>query len=106
MLLYVDFDQLRRGRILNLLNAGKGVEEDEYRKFAEIHLGLAQGPRQRHGGVRPSGKSHAGHGPIRLEPAQGYAKQSGGVLRGRFVCRHGGQRPGPADFVLPDAVRT
>ena len=35
VIVYVDFDQLRRGGILDLFGAAKAVEDDEYRKFAQ-----------------------------------------------------------------------
>ena len=57
VILYIDFDQLRRAGFLKLLNAPKGAEEEEYRKFAErIHLDWRQDLHSAMLAFAPSGK--------------------------------------------------
>ena len=93
VVVYVDFDQLRRGKILDLLNAGKAVEDDEYRKFAEsIHLDWRKDLDSAMVAFAPSGKYMLVKGKFDWTRLQSYAKQSGGDCEGD-VCRMVGSVP-------------
>ena len=79
VIVYVDFDQLRRGGILSLLASGKGVEEDEYRKFAQsIHLDWRKDLDSAMVAFAPSGKYMLVRGRFDWTGLQGYARKSGG----------------------------
>ena len=87
VILYVDFDQLRRAGFLKLLNAPKGAEEEEYRKFAErIHLDWRQDLQTAMLAFAPSGKYMLVKGRFDWKSLQGYATSSGGDCEGSF-CR-------------------
>jgi len=87
IILYIDFDQLRRGRLLQLLNAPKGAEDDEYRKFADrIHLDWRRDLQTAMLAFAPSGKYMLVKGQFDWKSLKGYATSSGGDCEGSF-CR-------------------
>jgi hypothetical protein len=87
VILYIDFDQLRRGGFLKLLDAPKGAEEEEYRKFAErIHLDWRQDLHTAMLAFAPSGKYMLVKGRFDWKSLQSYATSSGGDCEGSF-CR-------------------
>jgi hypothetical protein len=93
VVVYVDFDQLRRGGILDILSAGKAVEDDEYRKFAsQIHLDWRKDLDSAMVAFAPSGKYMLVKGKFDWSRLQSYARQSGGDCEGD-VCRMAGSTP-------------
>jgi hypothetical protein len=93
VIVYVDFDQLRRGRILDLLDAGKAVEDDEYRKFAgRIRLDWRKDLDSAMVAFAPSGKYMLVKGRFDWKLLREYAQQSGGDCEGD-VCRMVGSAP-------------
>jgi hypothetical protein len=93
VIVYVDFDQLRRGKILDLLDTGKAVEDDEYRKFAaSIHLDWRRDLDSAMVAFAPSGKYMLVDGRFDWKSLQDYARQSGGDCEDD-VCRMTGSVP-------------
>ena len=93
VIVYVDFDQLRRGGILSLLASGKGVEDDDYRKFAQsIHLDWRRDLNSAMVAFAPSGKYMLVRGQFDWASLQGYARKSGGDCE-QDVCRMTGSMP-------------
>ena len=93
MLLYVDFDQLRNGGILRMLNGPKSAEDQEYRKFAQrIHLDWRQDLDTAIVAFAPSGKYMLVKGRFDWDSLQSYAASSGGDCEGGF-CRMTGSTP-------------
>lgn len=89
---YIDFDQLRRGGILGLLN-GKATEEEEYRKFAgRIHLDWRRDLDTAMVAFAPSGKYMLVKGRFDWTSLQSYARESGGDCEGA-LCRMTGSAP-------------
>jgi hypothetical protein len=90
VIVYVDFDQLRRAGLLKLLESPKGGEEEEYRKFAErIHLDWRQDLHTAMLALAPSGKYMLVNGRFDWKSLQAYATSSGGDCDGSF-CRMSG----------------
>jgi hypothetical protein len=93
VIVYIDFDQLRRGQILALLDAGKAVEDEEYRKFAAtIHLDWRKDLDSAMVAFAPSGKYMLVDGRFDWKSLQDYARQSGGDCEDD-VCRMTGSVP-------------
>jgi len=87
VIVYIDFDQLRRAGFLKLLSAPKGAEEEDYRKFAErIHLDWRQDLHSAMLAFAPSGKYMLVKGRFDWKSFESYAKSSGGDCEGSF-CR-------------------
>jgi hypothetical protein len=93
VIVYVDFDQLRRGKILDILDTGNAVEDDEYRKFAaSIHLDWRRDLDSAMVAFAPSGKYMLVDGRFDWKSLQDYARQSGGDCEDE-VCRMVGSVP-------------
>jgi hypothetical protein len=93
VIVYVDFDQLRRGRILDTLNTAKAVEDDEYRKFAQaVHLDWRRDLDTAMVAFAPSGKYMLVKGRFDWKSLDAYARQSGGDCEDD-VCRMAGSTP-------------
>jgi hypothetical protein len=93
VIVYVDFEQLRRGKILDLLDTGKAVEDDEYRKFAaSIHLDWRRDLDSAMVAFAPSGKYMLVNGRFDWKSLQDSARQSGGDCEDD-VCRVAGSVP-------------
>jgi len=93
VIVYVDFDQLRRGRILDALDTSKAVEDDEYRKFAQtIHLDWRRDLDSAMVAFAPSGKYMLVKGRFDWSSLKAYAKQSGGDCEDD-TCRMTGSTP-------------
>ncbi len=87
VILYIDFEQLRRGGILKLLNASKAAEDEEYRKFADrIHLDWRQDLDTAMLSLAPSGKYMLVKGRFDWKSLRSYAASSGGDCEDSF-CR-------------------
>jgi hypothetical protein len=93
IIVYIDFDQLRRGGLLKLLSAPKGAEDEEYRKFADrIHLDWRQDLQTAMLAFAPSGKYMLVKGRFDWKSLQAYAASSGGDCESSF-CRMTGSMP-------------
>jgi hypothetical protein len=93
VIVYVDFDQLRRGGILDLFTSGKAVEDDDYRKFAQsIHLDWRKDLDSAMVAFAPSGKYMLVRGRFDWTSLRTYARQSGGDCEDD-VCRMAGSVP-------------
>jgi hypothetical protein len=93
VIVYVDFEQLRRGRILDLLDAGKTVEDDEYRKFARTtRLDWRKDLDSAMVAFAPSGKYMLVRGRFDWKSLQAYVRETGGDCEGE-VCRMVGSVP-------------
>jgi hypothetical protein len=92
-IVYVDFDQLRRGGIFDLFASGKSVEDDDYRKFAQsTHLDWRKDLDSAMVSFAPSGKYMLVRGRFDWTSLQSYARQSGGDCEGD-TCRMPGSVP-------------
>jgi hypothetical protein len=93
VIVYVDFDKLRRGGILDSLDTGKAVEDEEYRKFASsIHLDWRKDLDTAMVAFAPSGKYMLVDGRFDWKALAAYARQSGGDCEGD-TCRMAGSVP-------------
>lgn len=87
VIVYIDFDQLRRGGILRMLGSPKAAEDDEYRAFAQrIHLDWRQDLDTAMIAFAPSGKYMLVKGRFDWKSLRAYAVSSGGDCEGDF-CR-------------------
>ena len=93
VIVYVDFDQLRRGRVLDLFAAGKGVEDEDYRKFAQsIRLDWRKDLDSAMVAFAPSGRYMLVRGRFDWPSLENYARQSGGECEDD-TCRMTGSAP-------------
>jgi hypothetical protein len=93
IVLFVDFDQLRRGGILGLLAGAKAAEEQEYRAFAQrIHLDWRQDLDTAMVAFAPSGKYMFVKGRFDWQSLRSYATSSGGDCDGDFCRMTGSER--------------
>jgi hypothetical protein len=93
VVVYVNFNQLRRGGVLDTLNTAKVVEDEEYRKFAQsIHLDWRRDLDSAMVAFAPSGKYMLVNGRFDWTSLNAYAKQSGGDCEDD-VCRMAGSMP-------------
>lgn len=93
VIVYVDFAQLRRGGILESLNAGKAVEDEEYKKFAQsTRLDWRKDLDSAMVAFAPSGKYMLVDGRFDWTALQAYARQSGGDCEDE-TCRMPGSVP-------------
>jgi hypothetical protein len=93
VIVYVDFDQLRRGGILDVFASGKGVEDEDYRKFAQsIRLDWRKDLDSAMVAFAPSGKYMLVRGRFDWASLRSYAQQSGGSCEDD-TCRMTGSAP-------------
>jgi hypothetical protein len=90
VLVYIDFDRLRSGGILRMLNGPKAAEDQEYREFAQrIHLDWRQDLETAIVAFAPSGKYMLVKGRFDWDSLRSYVASSGGDCDGAF-CRMAG----------------
>ena len=93
VILYVDFEQLRKGGILRMLNGPKAMEDEEYRIFAQrIHLDWRRDLDSAMVAFAPSGKYMFVKGRFDWPSLRAYAVSSGGSCEGSMCGMSGSAR--------------
>jgi len=101
VVVYIDFEALRRGGILQLLDSGKTSEDPDYREFARsIHFDWRQDLDRAMLAIAPSGKFILAEGRFDWKSLDGYARSAGGECQGE-MCRLTGSTPQRRISFLP-----